>query len=75
MVNRTMARVAKRSVGLRNLLAPAGAPGSRRAPKALPPLSMRALAKRALQVAIFVFVPGGTIVLALLWWFNQGGDA
>jgi hypothetical protein len=32
------------------------------------------LAKRALQIALVIFVPGGAIVLALLWWFDQRGN-
>jgi hypothetical protein len=56
-------------------LALAGALGRWSAPKARPTLFSRALAKWALQIALVVFVPGGSIVLALLWWFDQRGNA
>jgi hypothetical protein len=54
-------------------LARAGASGRWSAPNARTLLSSRALAQWALQIAVFVFF--GSIVLALLWWFNQGRDA
>ena len=55
-------------------LAPGGVSGWLSTPVAGPPSLGRVLAKRALQVALVVFVPGGSIVLALLWWFDQRGQ-
>lgn len=43
--------------------------------KARPTPNTRALARRALQIALLVLVPGGSILLALLWWFDQRGEA
>jgi hypothetical protein len=51
----------------------AGVPGRGSAPKARPTLVSRAVAKRTLQIALIVFVPGGSVVLALLWWLDQRG--
>src|SRR5262245_63763853 len=44
------------------------------AAKTLQPVSCRTLGTRALQVALVVVVPGGSIVLPLLWLFDQRSD-
>ena len=37
--------------------------------------ALRTLAKRVLQLAILIFVPGSLILAGLLWWLDRHDDA